>query len=58
MQSLYAHCSALYVSAGQQVSQGETIAAIGATGNAYGPHLHFEIRVNGTPVDAAPYLYG
>lgn len=58
MQTLYAHCSALYVSAGQQVSQGETIAAIGATGNAYGPHLHFEIRVNGTPVDPAPYLYG
>ena len=37
MNTLYAHCSALYVSAGQQVSQGETIAAIGATGNAYGP---------------------
>ncbi len=56
-QTLYAHCSALYVQAGQQVSQGDTIAAIGQTGNASGPHLHFEIRINGTPVDAAPYLY-
>lgn len=56
-QTVYAHCSALYVQAGQQVSQGDTIAAIGQTGNATGPHLHFEIRINGTPVDAAPYLY-
>lgn len=56
-QTVYAHCSALYVQAGQQVSQGDTIAAIGQTGNTTGPHLHFEVRINGTPVDAAPYLY-
>lgn len=58
IQTLYAHCSKLYVTPGQQVSKGEQIAAIGRTGNATGPHLHFEIRINGTPVNAAPYLYG
>lgn len=56
--TLYAHCSELYVTVGQQISQGQQIAAIGRTGNATGPHLHFEIRVNGTPVDASPYLSG
>ena len=58
VQTLYAHCSKLYVSPGQQVSKGEQIGAIGRTGNASGPHVHFEIRINGTPVNAAPYLYG
>ena len=58
IQTLYAHCSKLYVTPGQQVSKGELIGAIGRTGNASGPHLHFEIRINGTPVNAAPYLYG
>lgn len=58
IQTLYAHCSKLYVTPGQQVSKGQQVAAIGRTGNATGPHLHFEIRINGTPVNAAPYLYG
>lgn len=57
VQTLYAHCSELYVNVGDQVSQGQQIAAIGRTGNASGPHLHFEVRKGGTPVDAAPYLY-
>ena len=57
IQTLYAHCSELYVSVGQQVSQGQQIGAIGRTGNATGPHLHFEVRNNGTAVDAARYLY-
>ncbi len=44
LQTLYGHCSALYVSVGQQVSRGQVIARIGSTGNSTGPHLHFEIK--------------
>ena len=58
VQTLYAHASKLYVSPGQQVSKGELLAAIGRTGNTTGPHVHFEVRINGTPVNPAPYLYG
>jgi murein DD-endopeptidase MepM/ murein hydrolase activator NlpD len=54
--SLYAHASRLYVSAGENVSQGETIAAVGNTGASTGDHLHFEIRVNGSPQDPLVYL--
>ena len=43
-QTLYGHCSALYVTVGQKVTQGEFIAAMGATGKADGVHLHFEVR--------------
>ena len=56
--AIYAHCSALYVSAGQQVSAGQTIAGIGMTGWATGNHLHFETRVNGVPVNPWNYLNG
>lgn len=42
--TLYGHCSSVYVSQGQQVSQGQSIAAIGSTGQSYGNHLHFEVR--------------
>jgi len=52
----YAHASAILVVLGQQVAQGETIALIGSTGNSSGPHLHFEVRVNGTAVDPLLYL--
>ncbi len=55
-QSLYAHCSAIYVTVGQMVSQGEVIAAVGSTGWSTGPHLHFEIRKDGSRVDPLNYV--
>ena len=57
VETYYAHCSAIYVSNGQAVDSSTTIGAVGATGNATGPHLHFEIRINGTPVNPQNYLY-
>ncbi|MGC9064874.1 MAG: murein hydrolase activator EnvC family protein, partial [bacterium] len=51
MSTVYAHCSQLLVNVGDVVKRGEVIGKIGATGWATGPHLHFEIRRNGTPID-------
>ena len=54
--TLYGHNSQLLVSEGQQVSKGQPISLAGATGYATGPHVHFEVRVNGSPVDPMGYL--
>ena len=55
LSTAYAHQSSIYVGGGS-VSQGTVIGAVGTTGNSTGPHLHFEVRVNGSPVDPMGYL--
>ncbi len=54
--TLYAHLSKLGVRVGQTVTGGQTVGAVGSSGNSTGPHLHFEVRVQGVPVDPTPYL--
>lgn len=56
LSTCYAHQSAFAVSTGQSVSQGEIIGYTGCTGHCFGPHLHFEVRVNGAPTDPLAYL--
>ena len=52
----YNHLSGYSVGSGESIERGETIASVGCTGYCTGPHLHFEVRINGSPVDPLPYL--
>ena len=56
LSTCYGHNTSLSVSVGQSVSQGSVIASSGNTGNSTGPHVHFETRINGSPVDPMAYL--
>jgi murein DD-endopeptidase MepM/ murein hydrolase activator NlpD len=55
-QTWYGHMSKFMVKVGDQVTPGEEVALVGAAGDATGPHLHFEVRIGGTPVDPIPFL--
>jgi murein DD-endopeptidase MepM/ murein hydrolase activator NlpD len=54
--TLYGHQSQILVSVGQHVTKGQVIGRVGCTGTCTGPHLHYEVRIDGNPVDPGPYL--
>jgi murein DD-endopeptidase MepM/ murein hydrolase activator NlpD len=56
IETLYGHCSKVEVKVGQRVQRGDVIARVGDTGVSTGPHVHYEVRINGKPTDPAPYL--
>jgi len=55
MESFYAHLSKFDVMAGQEIRQGEIVGRVGSSGRVTGPHLHYEVRVSGAPVN--PYRF-
>ncbi|OPJ62285.1 M23 family metallopeptidase [Clostridium oryzae] len=55
--TLYGHCSKLCVKKGDNVKRGDTIARVGNTGRSTGPHVHFEVRINGKAVNPYRYIY-
>ncbi len=57
VETWYAHCSKIIAKAGQKIKAGDIIGKVGSTGNSTGPHLHLEIRINGTAVNPQKYLY-
>ena len=56
VQSFYAHCSQLLVQQGQTVTAGQVVALSGSTGNSTGPHLHFELKLNGVRLNPVYYI--
>ena len=56
MSTLYAHQTRLNVSYGQHVNRGDVVGWVGSTGLSTSCHLHFEVRIGGSPVDPSPYI--
>jgi murein DD-endopeptidase MepM/ murein hydrolase activator NlpD len=56
LETIFAHASSLVVRKGDKIKRGELLARIGSTGLSTGPHVHYEVRVNGTPVDPMHYI--
>ena len=57
IETAYGHCSKLLAEKGENVRRGDKIALVGSTGNSTGPHLHFEIKINGEFVDPLNYVF-
>jgi murein DD-endopeptidase MepM/ murein hydrolase activator NlpD len=57
MSTVFAHLSQIFVAPDQEVKRGQAIGAVGSTGESTGPHLHFEVRIDGKPVDPMSYLH-
>lgn len=56
VETIYGHASRLLVKEGQHVEAGQLLGLVGDTGHSFGPHLHFEIHVNGSPIDPIPWM--